>query len=99
MTQHQIEDQNGQAYVDDIMLLYHYRFEEAGPGTFEAPEVDVCKAQPTTNAEREQLYGALYDITQCEDGFKDGDEFLLPDGTVFARIVGFHVIRVGWGSE
>lgn len=61
-------------------LMYHYMYPEV-----ETPEV----SDPTTP---KMMYGAVYDLVQCEDRIADGCIITTPHG-VF-RVVGFHVEQI-----
>jgi hypothetical protein len=79
--QHKLELTEDDAYLlcGDILLV-----------VYPAGDCDVIRG----DSPPEKLHRALYDYYQCSDELKDGDEIALPDGTVFARCEGVHVVRV-----
>lgn len=65
---------DGHYYVQGLsdgrgrILMYHYTSDES-----ETPDID----SPTDGR---KMFGALYDLMQCEDGIVDGDTFVTPHG-------------------
>jgi hypothetical protein len=79
-TVHYIQSRSKYWYLFDEPLIVHY----------DAGDCDLV----TGRTKDEDLYKALYDLSQCDDRIKDGDIIAKPSGKHYAQMFSYHLMKL-----